>query len=83
MSKRELPFDCVVANKPEEVANRFTGEKVILRPDAVGVYDTILGAELFRDYDTVRKGLDWFRKHEPKAYMILLDWTEIKQNEKI
>ena len=73
MTKRELPFDCVVVNKPEEVANRFTGEKITIPADAVAVYDSIMGAELFRDYDTVRKGLDWFRKHEPNAYMILLD----------
>ena len=25
------------------------------------------------DYDLVRKGSDWFRKHNPKAYMVLID----------
>ena len=73
MTVRELPFNCKVGYKPEEVANRFTGEKVTIPSDAVAVYYTIMGAELFRDYDKVRKGLDWFRKHEPNAYMILLD----------
>jgi len=24
-------------------------------------------------YKEVRKGCDWFRKHEPHAYMVLLD----------
>jgi len=24
-------------------------------------------------YAVVRKGLDWFRKHEPEGYMVLLD----------
>ena len=73
MKMRKLPFNCRVGYKPQEVANRFTGEKVTIPSDAVAVYDTIMCAELFRDYDTVRKGLDWFIKHEPDAYMILLD----------
>jgi hypothetical protein len=25
------------------------------------------------DYKMVRKGLDWFRKHYPAEYMVLLD----------
>jgi hypothetical protein len=25
------------------------------------------------DYKTVRKGLDWFRQHNAKAYLVLLD----------
>jgi hypothetical protein len=32
-----------------------------------------MGAERFNDYDTMRKGLDWFITNEPDAYMILLD----------
>jgi hypothetical protein len=28
---------------------------------------------MFGDYDTVRKGLDWFRQHFAKQYMVLLD----------
>ena len=34
----ELPFKCHVGDEPETVANRFTGEKVELQPDAVAVY---------------------------------------------
>ena len=44
-----------------------------LQPDAVAVYDYIKGSEVLRQYEAVRKGLDWFRKHEPVAYMVLLD----------
>lgn len=74
MSKRELPFDCrVIDTKPVEVANRFTGEKITIPADAVAVYDTIMGAERFNDYATMRKGLNWFITHEPDAYMVLLD----------
>ena len=74
MTKRKLPFDCrVVDVGPVEVANRFTGEKVTISPDAVAVYDTIIGAEWINDYATMRKGLDWFITNEPDAYMVLLD----------
>ncbi len=75
MSKeRKLPFECVVYDKePVEVKNRFSGEGIVIPPDAVAVYDSIIGAEYINNWDTVRKGLDWFRKHEPEAYMVLLD----------
>ena len=75
MSKeRKLPFECVVYDKePVEVKNRFSGESIVIPPDAVAVYDSIIGAEYTKNWDTVRKGLDWFRKHEPDAYMVLLD----------
>ena len=36
-------------------------------------YDTIKGAELVGNDDHLRKGLDWFIKNEPDAYMKLLD----------
>lgn len=71
---RKLPFDCMVLDEaPVRVENPFSGESVMLEPDAVAVYDTMRGAEMFGDYTTVRKGLDWFRKHFPAEYMVLLD----------
>jgi len=77
---RELPFKCFVADEPEEVPNMFTGEAVMLPPDAVAVYDMIIGFQMVAEksnkdehWDIVRAGLDWFRKHEPRAYMVLLD----------
>ena len=70
---RKLPFDCFVGTEAETVSNPFTGESVLLPADAVAVYDTIMGAQTFSDYKTVRKGLDWFRKHFPAEYMVLLD----------
>jgi len=75
MSKeRKLPFECVVYDKePVEVRNRFSGEGIVIPPDAVAVYDSIIGAEMTQDWARVRKGLDWFAKHEPDAYMVLLD----------
>ena len=55
------------------MANPYSGEKVTLTPQAVAVYDTIKGAEMTGNYDHVRKGLDWFIKHYPKEYGVLLD----------
>jgi len=71
--KRKLPFKCKVYEGSVELANRFTGDKVTVPGDAAAVYDSIMGAELFRDYKTMRKGLDWFINNEPDAYMVLLD----------
>ena len=71
--KRKLPFDCEVLDKPELIKNPFTKEEVMLPPDAVAVYDTIIGAELIGNGEHIIKGIDWFIKNEPDAYMKLLD----------
>ena len=77
-----LPFDCVVLEHPEFLTNPFSGEKIEVQPDAVAVYDCIKGAELLAQgiddgghplWVKVREGLDWFRKHYSKEYMVLLD----------
>ena len=71
---RELPKNVVVVDtEPVWVENPYSGAGVMLEPDAVAVYDFVKGCEMFRDYDNVRKGCDWFKKHEPEAYMVLLD----------
>lgn len=70
----KLPFDCMILDKePVEVTNPFSGESCMLTPEAVAVYDTLKGAEMFGDYDTLGKGLEWFAKHFPKEYYVLLD----------
>ena len=69
-----LPFDCSVYTEKEiEIANRFSGEKTKMPGYAASVYDTIIGAERFEAYEIVRAGLDWFRQHFPKQYMVVLD----------
>lgn len=74
MTKRKLPFDCMILDsEPVEVRNPFSGATCLLEPDAVAVYDTIMGCNMTGDFKTVRKGLDWFRKHFPAEYMVLLD----------
>ena len=77
------PFPVEIVDvEPVEIKNPFSGETVKLQPTAVAVYDCIKGAELLaKDIDDgdhpywvkVREGLDWFKEHYPKEYMILLD----------
>ena len=68
------PFEVEIMDKaPVEVANPYSGEKVMLEPIAVAVYDCIKGAEYMEDGDMMRKGIEWFQKHYPKEYMVLLD----------
>ena len=72
----KLPFEVGLPEDPTaevEIANRFSGEKTTMPEFAAAVYDTIIGSEMFGDYDTVRKGLDWFRQHFAKQYMVVLD----------
>jgi hypothetical protein len=70
----KLPFkDLLIGTESELVTNPFSGESCTLTPEAVAVYDTIRGCEMFGDYEGLRKGLDWFRKHYPQEYMVLLD----------
>ena len=70
----------------ETITNPFSGESVAMPRFAVAVYDVIMGSNLMAEkydnvhgsgsspeWDTVRKGLDWFRKYFAKEYMVLLD----------
>ena len=68
------PFPVEIMDKaPVEVANPYSGEKVMLEPIAVAVYDAIKGAEMLNYHETVEAGIDWFQKHYPKEYMALFD----------
>ena len=73
MKSIKLPFECMVGTENEVITNPFSGESITLTPEAVAVYDTIQGCQLIGDYKSMRKGLDWFRRHFPEAYMVLLD----------
>ena len=75
------PFDqCFFGSNPQKemtIHNRFNDEhhqqSAQLPAFAVAIYDTIIGAEMTEDFDTMQKGLTWFQKYFPKAYMQLLD----------
>jgi hypothetical protein len=53
--------------------NRFGGGSCMLTPEAVAVYDSIMGAEMIGEWKRVEQGLSWFRQYFPEEYMILLD----------
>ena len=70
----------------EEVKNPFSGASIAMPRFAVAVYDVTMGSNhIAESYDQkhgmgsspawkdVRKGLDWFRRHFAKEYMVLLD----------
>ena len=66
----------------EEVAvvrNRFSGEEYELNNVELSMYDLVMGATILAEmgnYGAVkdlRRGLSWFRTHNAKAYMVLLD----------
>ena len=84
MAVSKLPtwFDGEHYEKGDEVTNRFSGEKYTLTAEELSMYDFIMGAQMVLEMgmmdkpkivEDLRKGLDWFRKNNNKAYMALLD----------
>ena len=73
--------------KTEERKNRFTGESIMLTKEEANKHDAIFINELAATiedkeagvdgtsklWEKVRSNLDWFREHNAKAYMVLLD----------
>ena len=74
-------------NRTEERRNRFNGESIMLTKEEAKKHDAIFINELAatledkeRDdvgisklWELVRRDLDWFRKNNAEAYMVLLD----------
>ena len=82
MSKLPEWFNGELYEEGGEVTNRFGGDSCYLNNVELSVYDFIIGASNMAElgiFNTpqhiqdLRKGLDWFRKNNPKAYMVLLD----------
>jgi hypothetical protein len=81
MSKLPEWFNGEVYTEGAEVKNRFGGDSCQLNAEELSMYDFVIGAsnmyELGMHHDKLvtdlRKGLDWFRKNNPSAYMTLLD----------
>ena len=72
--------------RTEERRNRFNGESIMLTKEEAKKHDSIflceimatledrtLGTGASKHWETMRKHLDWFRQHNAKAYMVLLD----------
>ena len=81
---KQLPkwFKGEVYKEGATVRNRFSGEEYKLNNVELSMYDFIIGSTMVlemsggynhTDVSLLRKGLDWFRQHNAKAYMVLLD----------
>ena len=83
VKEQKLPkwFNGELYEEGETVRNRFSGEEYELNNVELSMYDFVMGASIITEMgsrDTqiitdLRKGLDWFRMNNAKAYMILLD----------
>jgi len=85
MSKLNIPkwFKGSVYNEGDTVTNPFSGESYELTGLELSIYDFIMGCQYIfevapkaatpQQIKDFHKGIDWFRKHNTKAYMVLLD----------
>ncbi len=81
--EQKLPkwFEGDLYSEGAEVANRFTGESIYLNNIELSMYDFVIGSTTLMELgmyddesvDALRKGLNWFRKNNAEAYMVLLD----------
>jgi hypothetical protein len=85
LKEQQLPkwFDGVLYEIGDEVSNPYSGERIELTAVELSMYDFIMGATMVYEMGglsvdgkilkDLRKGLDWFRTHNSRAYMVLLD----------
>ena len=73
--------------RTEERKNRLTGQSYMLTKEEANKHDAIFINELAatiedkerddvgisKNWELVRRDLDWFREHNAEAYMVLLD----------
>ena len=73
-------------NKTEKRSNRFSGQSIMLTKEEAIIHDRLFVNELTATledkelgyggsklWDKVRADIDWFRKNNAEAYMVLLD----------
>ena len=84
LDKTQLPkwFNGELYEEGATVTNRFGGDSCYLNNVELSMYDFVIGSSMVlemagghkhTDVSLLRKGLDWFRKTNPEAYMTLLD----------
>ena len=85
MKNTKLPawFKGMQYEKGDTVKNKFSGEEYELNAVELSMYDFVIGSQLVfemapksitqKQVNDFQKGLDWFRKNNSKAYMVLLD----------
>ena len=80
-------FKDMTTERTEERKNRFNGESVMLTKEEAKIHDRLFINELAATledkaagfdgasklWDKVRADINWFRKHNAEAYMVLLD----------
>ena len=75
-------FKGQIYDKGAVVQNRFGGDSIELNKVELSMYDFVIGASVVVEmgmFNTpqhvadLRKGLNWFKQYNPKAYMVLLD----------
>ena len=79
--KQQLPkwFNGELYKKGAWVQNRFSGEEYKLNAMELSMYDFVMGSTIMCEMGmtdvipNLRRGLDWFRTHNSRAYMVLLD----------
>ena len=82
--KTKLPswFNGELYEEGGTVQNRFSGEEYELNNVELSMYDFVMGASVMCEMGIfnsphhvkqLRQGLDWFRKNNAEAYMVLLD----------
>ena len=88
MNKLPKWFNGELYKEGAEVQNRFGGDSCYLNNVELSIYDYIIGASnmiemgMFNTPQHVadlRKGLDWFRKNNPSAYMSLIALAKASQ----
>ena len=83
---QDMTTQTIVEERTEERKNRFTGESIMLTKEESIFHDRIFINELAATledkelgyggsklWDKVRANLNWFRKNNAEAYMVLLD----------
>lgn len=73
-------------NKTEKRSNRFSGQSIMLTKEEAIIHDRLFINELTATledkelgyggsklWDKVRADIDWFRKNNAEAYMVLID----------
>ena len=84
IKEQKLPkwFNGELYSEGATVQNRFSGEECELNAMELSMYDFVIGSTIVlemaggykhTDVNELRKGLDWFRQNNSKAYMVLLD----------
>ena len=76
-------FEGMQYDKGDTVKNPFSGEVYELNSAELSMYDFIIGSQVVMEMTPkmttpkmvkdFQKGLDWFRKNNSQAYMVLLD----------